>query len=436
MVIRAMNREFEIRKKIFIRDSRRYAQRVFRNLALFVKWAAFSSGVGVVVGAYCTLFAKCMNYVTAYRTNHHWIIFFLPVAGCFIVFLYKIFKYSNDKGTNLVLSTIHAKSEVPLKMAPLIFIATLTTHLFGGSAGREGAALQMGGSIGNQLGRWFRFDDYDKRVMVMCGMSAAFSALFGTPMAAAIFAMEVVSVGVMYYAALVPCVFASLIASKFAGDMGIRPEHFDMINVPSMTFATASQMIILSVACAAVSVIFCITLHKTGDIYRKYLKNPYLRIFAAGCMIILLSLVFGTDYMGAGIDVIDRAVSSESADAGAFLLKIIFTAMTLEAGFKGGEIVPSFFIGATFGCVFGNLIGMSPSLCAAAGMIAVFCGVTNCPITSMLIAFELFGFEGVPYFLIAVAVSYMLSGYYGLYHDQTIVYSKYKTEYVNRKTRQ
>lgn len=428
-------RELEIRKKIFVKTVKHSFGRAFRNVKLFTKWAVFSALVGVIVGLYCIVFAKCMNFATNFRVTHEWIILFLPLAGCFIVLLYKIFKYSNDKGTNLVLSTIHAKSEVPLKQAPLIFIATVVTHMFGGSAGREGAALQMGGSIGNQLGRWFKFDDYDKRVMVMCGMSAAFSALFGTPMAAAIFAMEVVSVGVMYYAALVPCVFASLMASKFAGDLGIRPERFHIVSVPHMTFATASQMIILSIMCALISVIFCIILHGTGDIYRKYIKNPFIRIIFSSVLIIILAIIFGTDYLGAGINVIDEAIAEEKVVYGAFFLKMIFTALTLEAGFKGGEIVPSFFIGATFGCVFGKLIGLSPSLCAAAGMIAVFCGVTNCPITSMLIAFELFGFEGVPYFLLAVSISYMMSGYYGLYHDQTIVYSKYKTEYINRHTR-
>lgn len=428
-------RELEIRKKIFVKTVKHSFGRAFRNVKLFTKWAVFSALVGVIVGLYCIVFAKCMNFATNFRVTHEWIILFLPLAGCFIVLLYKIFKYSNDKGTNLVLSTIHAKSEVPLKQAPLIFIATVVTHMFGGSAGREGAALQMGGSIGNQLGRWFKFDDYDKRVMVMCGMSAAFSALFGTPMAAAIFAMEVVSVGVMYYAALVPCVFASLMASKFAGDLGIRPERFHIVSVPHMTFATASQMIILSIMCALISVIFCIILHGTGDIYRKYIKNPFIRIIFSSVLIIILAIIFGIDYLGAGINVIDEAIAEEKVVYGAFFLKMIFTALTLEAGFKGGEIVPSFFIGATFGCVFGKLIGLSPSLCAAAGMIAVFCGVTNCPITSMLIAFELFGFEGVPYFLLAVSISYMMSGYYGLYHDQTIVYSKYKTEYINRHTR-
>ena len=410
-----------------------YWRRLRRNVQLFVKWCIFSTVVGGVVGGFSTLFAFCLRQVTDFRTSHPEIILLLPAAGVVIVFLYGVFHYKNDKGTNMVLSTIHAETELPFKMAPLIFISTVITHLFGGSAGREGAALQLGGSIGNQLGRWFRFDEKDRRIVVMCGMSAAFSAIFGTPIAASIFAMEVVSVGVMYYAALVPCVFSSLIASKFAIDMGIRPEVFKIIHIPGFHLVPSMKVVLLALCCAGISVLFCVTLHSLGDIYRSKLKNPYIRIIFSSVVIVILTiLLHTTDYMGAGVPVIERAIKGEVRPE-AFVLKIVFTALTLEAGFKGGEIVPSFFVGATFGCLFGQILGISPSLCTAVAMVAVFCGVTNCPITSMLIAFELFGYKAVPYFLIAISVSYLMSGYYGLYHDQTIVYSKYKAEYVNRK---
>ena len=413
---------------------RYYYDRITSNLRLFFKWLLLASITGLVVGALSSLFAFCMNYVTAFRAAHTYIIYFLPAAGCFIVFLYSLFQYKNDKGTNLVLSTIHAESELPFRMAPLIFISTVITHLFGGSAGREGAALQLGGSIGNQLGRWMHLDENDTRVIVMCGMSAAFSAVFGTPMAAAIFSLEVVSVGIMYYAALMPCIFSSIIASTFSAKMGIDAENFTILNIPDLHIIPAAKITILAMLCGALSVLFCMLLHGTGNLFRKYLKNPYIRIITASLMILLLTRLLGTtDYLGAGIPIIDETIHTH-VEPMAFLWKMIFTAITLEAGFRGGEIVPSFFIGATFGCLFGTLTGISPSLCAATGMIAVFCGVTNCPITSMFISFELFGFAGVPYFLIAISVSYLLSGYYGLYKDQTIVYSKYKTQFVNRKT--
>lgn len=412
-----------------------YFRRISHNMKLFLRWGIFSALTGLIVGVFSTLFAECLFVVTEFRVNSPWLICFLPLAGIVIVFLYEIFHYKNDRGTNLVLSTIHAETELPFRMAPLIFLSTLITHLFGGSAGREGAALQLGGSIGNQLGRWFRFDEKDRRIVVMCGMSAAFSAIFGTPLAAAFFSMEVVSVGVMYYAALVPCVFASLIASKFAINMGINPDSFLILQMPKFHFVPSIKVILLALCCALLSVVFCMVLHSVGDLYHKKLKNPYLRIVFASFLIIGLTMVLHTDdYMGAGIPLIEKAIGGQTGPL-TFLWKIVFTALTLGAGFKGGEIVPSFCVGATFGCLFGQLAGLSPSLCAALGMVAVFCGVTNCPVSSLLIAFELFGYEAVPYFMIAVSVSYLMSGYYGLYHDQTIVYSKYKTEYINRKTR-
>ncbi len=419
-----------------IKMIRFYMGRISRNLAVFIRWGIFSAFVGLFVGAFSTLFAFCLRQVTAFRTENPWLILCLPLAGVVIVFLYGLFRYKNDKGTNMVLSSIHAEAEVPFRMAPLIFISTIITHLFGGSAGREGAALQLGGSIGQMLGKIFRFDEKDQRIVVMCGMSAAFSAIFGTPIAASIFSMEVVSVGVMYYAALVPCVFSSLVASKFATHMGIGPNVFKIRHMPLFEIIPSLKIIGLALCCAALSVIFCMALHSLGDLYRKRLKNPYVRIIVSSLMIILLTIILQTDdYMGAGVPVIQRAINGET-DPLAFVWKIVFTALTLEAGFKGGEIVPSFFVGATFGCLFGHILGISPSLCAAVGMMSVFCGVTNCPITSMLIAFELFGYHGVPFFLLGISVSYLMSGYYGLYHDQTIVYSKYKTEYINRKARE
>lgn len=406
-----------------------------RNLAVFIRWGIFSAFVGLFVGAFSTLFAFCLRQVTAFRTENPWLILCLPLAGVVIVFLYGVFRYKNDKGTNMVLSSIHAEAEVPFRMAPLIFISTIITHLFGGSAGREGAALQLGGSIGQQLGKLFRFDEKDQRIVVMCGMSAAFSAIFGTPIAASIFSMEVVSVGVMYYAALVPCVFSSLVASKFATHMGIGPNVFKIRHMPLFEIVPSLKVIGLALCCAALSVVFCMALHSLGDFYRNKLKNPYIRIIVSSLVIILLTIILQTDdYMGAGVPVIQRAIQG-NVEPLAFVWKIVFTALTLEAGFKGGEIVPSFFVGATFGCLFGHIVGISPSLCGAVGMMSVFCGVTNCPITSMLIAFELFGYHGVPFFLLGISVSYLMSGYYGLYHDQTIVYSKYKTEYINRKAR-
>ncbi len=411
-----------------------YIRHLASRLSTFLRWLVFSILSGILVGAVSTAFHYCMVSANAARAGYPGLIFFLPAAGLLIVGAYHLLHDEKDTGTNLVLSAIQSQEHIPMKMAPLIFVSTIMTHLFGGSAGREGAALQMGGSLGNTLGRLFRFDEKDQHIMIMCGMSAAFSALFGTPMAAAIFSMEVVSVGIMHYAALVPCVISSLVAKGIASYCGIVPEQFPLARLPAFSIRSAVIIAFLAILCAGVSTLFCMTLHTGERLYKKYFPNPYLRIFSGGAFVMILTLTVGNqDYNGAGMPVIARCFENDYVPY-AFLLKILFTAVTLSAGFKGGEIVPSFFIGATFGCLFGNLVGFCPALCAAAGMGAVFCGVTNCPITSLLICFELFGFTGMPYFLLSVSLGYMLSGYYGLYHSQKIVYSKFRTEFINRKT--
>lgn len=400
----------------------------------FLRWIVLAIITGFVVGGVGILFVKGLGLANNFRGAHPEIILGLPLAGLALVFLYKISNYENDKGTNLVISTLHAESQIPFRMAPLIFVATITTHLFGGSAGREGAALQLGGSIGNQLGRWFRLDEDDTRLIVMCGMSAAFSAIFGTPLAAVIFAMEVATIGGMQYAAFVPCMAASLVASSFATAMGCHAEAFTITEPVDFALVPALLIVVLGILCALVSVFFCQALHSSGHLFKKYLPNPYLRIAVGALVIILLTIILQTSaYSGAGVNLIEEAFLGEAPKM-AFLWKIIFTAITLGVGFKGGEIVPSFCIGATLGCLFGTLVGLSPSLCAAVGMVAVFCGVTNSPITSLVIGFEMFGFDCMKYLLIGVAISYMLSGYTGLYSEQTILQSKFKTQTINIKT--
>lgn len=412
-----------------------YIRRIWRDTSNLLKWLVLSIFTGFTVGIVSSIFARALEFVTDFRGENLWIVLLMPVAGICIVFLYQKFG-RDDGGTNQVLSTIRSQDDVPLRSAPLIFISTLLTHLTGGSAGREGAAIQLGGSIGNQLGTWLRLDEEDQHVIVMCGMSAAFSAVFGTPMAAAVFSMEVVSVGVMYYAALLPCVISSLVASRFAVSFDIHPEDFHVYGIPEFTAVSGLKMLLVAVCCGIVSILFCLALRGAGQFYSCFLKNPYLRIGAASGAFILITLLLGTtDFMGAGNGLIREAVEEGQAGAFDFLWKLILTSIIMKSGFRGGEIVPSFCIGATFGCVMGQLTGLSPSLCAASGMAALFCGVTNCPITSILIAFEMFGFKGVSYYLIAVAISYAVSGYYGLYKDQTIVYSKYKAKYINRHTK-
>ena len=393
-----------------------YSSEIQRDVGNLVKWLMIAVLVGCITGAASTLFSFVLKSVTNCRKENEWMFYLLPVMGLIIVYLYEKFG-KDDGGTNQVLSTVRSQDDVPILSAPLIFISTALTHLAGGSAGREGAAIQLGGSIANQLGRWIHLDEEDRHVIVMCGMSAAFSALFGTPMAAAV-------------------LIASLVASGFAAGMGVTPETFHVVDIPKLTIETGLKMGAIAVGCAVISIVFCMVLNGVAGAYGRWFKNPYVRVVVGSCLVIGITLLLGTsDYMGAGAELIEKAVEEGQARPLDFFWKLVLTALTMRAGFRGGEIVPSFCIGATFGCVMGNWLGLSPSICAACGMTAVFCGVTNCPITSILIAFEMFGFKGVSFYLIAVSISYAASGYYGLYKDQTIVYSKYKAKYVNKHTR-
>ncbi len=397
----------------------------------FFKYLAYSVVIGVVVGLVGAAFYHCMHFATGLRDTYSWIIYFLPIGGLLIVGDNYLFKDKAPQGTNLILKSIRDETHIPLKVAPIIFIDTVLTHFFGGSAGREGAALQLGGSIGSFIGNCFKSNKLNRKILTLCGMSAAFSALFGTPLAAAIFALEVVNVGAIYYSALVPCALSAVIAYLIAQALNVAPELFTVTGVPSLDALSIGKVIVLALLAAIISILFCKVLHLVKHALNKYLPNPFIRISVGGLLIIALTFIIGSrDYLGAGMNIIEHCITGGKAPiAPAFLLKIIFTAITLGAGFCGGEIVPSFFIGATFGAVVGPLLGLEVSFAAAIGMLSVFCGVTNCPISTLIIGFELFGFAGAALFFIAICVSYLISGTESLYSTQKIVDPKFGVEF-------
>ena len=404
------------------------------NIRYFIKWSALALAIGSVAGAAGTIFSMGVSWATGFRLSHPSMLFFLPVSGLLIVWLYHSFHEEGNRGTNMVIDAISSNERVTPATGPFIFFSTILTHLGGGSSGREGAALQLGGSIGNSFGEWFKLDERDKKIAIMCGMSAVFSALFGTPVAAAIFSLEVVSIGVLYYAALVPCVFSSFMAVGIARAAGLEGEHFPVEMIPALDLKAVGLLVLLGILCAAVSILFCVLLHTAEHAYRKYFPDARVRILAGSFLFIALTLLSGTrDYCGSSMGLIESSIEG-SARYEAFLMKMLFTAVALGAGFKGGEIVPTLCVGAALGCAFGEITGFAPSLCAACGMAALFAGVTNCPITSLVIALELFGYEGMEYFSIIIAVAFALSGYYGLYASQKFVYSKTRTEFINRRS--
>ena len=416
------------------KEAEREARTMWEFICTFLKWliiAGVTGGIGGLVGS---AFHLSVNWAATFRAAHPWLLWLLPVGGLLIAAIYRLTKMEN-KNTNAIIDAIHFGDKVPLLLVPAIYLSTVITHLFGGSAGREGAALQIGGDLGKHFGKMLRMDDKDCRLATLCGMSALFSALFGTPLAAVFFALEVVSIGVLYYSGLIPCITSSLVAYAVSLRFGIEPMRF-AVAAPETGALTLARAAVLALGCALVSILFCEALHRTEHLAERLVKNDYLRAFLGGCLVIALTLLAGCrDYNGAGMDVIARALAGE-ADGWAWLLKILFTAVTIGCGFKGGEVVPSFFVGATFGCAAGALLGLPPAFAAAIGLVAVFCGAVNCPIASVVLSVELFGADAMLYFAIACAISYVLSGYCGLYSSQTILYSKLRAEFINVHTKE
>lgn len=396
----------------------------------FGKWVAVALVTGLVCGLVGSAFYASVASATELRAAHPWLLWLLPAVGACIALLYKYARL-DGLGTDTVIEAIQAGRGISVLLVPAIFVSTAATHLCGGSAGREGAALQIGGSLGQNIARLLRLDDKDRRLATLCGMSALFSALFGTPLTATIFALEVISVGELYYAGLVPCLGSALTAYGVTQIFGIAPTHFD-VAAPALTLDLLWRVALLGLACALMSVLLCMAMHQSERLLKKLLPNGVLRAVAGGCAIIALTYLVGTtDYNGAGTDVIARAIEGGEARPWDFALKLLFTAVTLSSGFKGGEMVPTFFMGATLGCVLGGALGIPAGFAGAVGLAALFCGAVNCPVASVILAIELFGADGAVYFAVANTIAYALSGYTGLYRSQKIIYSKLKAEFID-----
>ena len=406
--------------------------RMGRYAVTLLKWIAVGTLIGAVGGVVGILFHMGVDHATELRVHHPWILYLLPLGGLAITAIYRFTK-TEGKGTNDIIRSVSFGSHIPFLLVPVIFVSTVITHLCGGSAGREGAALQIGGGIGYKTGRLLRMNEKDLSLATMCGMSGVFSALFGTPLTAMLFSLEVVSVGMLHYAGLIPCLTAALAGFWVSSAMGVPPTRFSILSMELLPFDMV-RVAALAALCAVVSILFCRMLHAVEHSAEHLLKNVWLRAAVGGAVLIALTLLVGTDYNGAGMGIIEQALAGE-AKGMAWVWKILFTAVTIGCGFKGGEVVPSFFIGAVFGCVAGPLLGLDAGFAAGIGLICVFCGAVNCPLASIVLSVELFGAGNLLYFAMACAISYLLSGYCGLYSSQTIVYSKMRAEMVNRNPR-
>ena len=369
-------------------------------------------------------FHHALHFVTHLREMNPWLIFLLPVGGLISVGIYTLFRQRSNRGTNQIIDAVLEGEEVSPLVAPTIFLATATTHLFGGSAGREGAALQLGGATASLLGKLFKLNGNDRKILIMSGMSAVFAGLFGTPLTAALFCMEFESVGTIFSPALLPCYLAAFTAAKISGLLGVHAEGLLLETAAAITLGNVWKFLILAILVSFVGILMCWVFHKAEHLAAHAVKNPWFRIIIGGVLVMGLTLLVGDHrYNGAGMDMALGAVEGH-ANWFDFLLKMLFTAITLAAGFKGGEIVPTFCIGATFGCIAGGLLGLDPGLCGALGLIGLFCCATNSPFASIVLSIEMFGGANLHLFALTCVICFVLSGHSGLYSSQIIEFPK------------
>jgi H+/Cl- antiporter ClcA len=410
-----------------------------------LRWLAIVAPVGGLIGSACALFLWLLDVATTLQWQHPWLLFLLPVAGVAIGALYHLIGGSAEGGNNLVIEQIHEPGAgVPSRMGPLVLVGTLATHLFGGSAGREGTALQMGGSIAGTVARWLQLPSEKMRVLLMAGVAAGFAGVFGTPLAGTVFAMEVLAVGRMRYDALLPCLIGALAADAACTAWGIHHTVYRVATTVAVhaghPLARLDGRLVAQVAVAAVafglaSTLFAELMHGLQRLFKRIAPHPALRPAVGGIAVIALVYAMGTrDFLGLGVQSPDPngvSIVSSFAAGGAhpwsWWWKTLFTAVTLGAGFKGGEVTPLFFIGATLGNTLATLFGAPVDLFAALGFVAVFAGATNAPLACTIMGIELFGATYGAYFALACFLAYLLSGHSGIYSAQRLAVPKVAT---------
>ena len=415
--------------------------KIFRHL-LF--WTMLVVPVAIVTGSLVAFFLWLLDIATTTRQQHYWLIFLLPFAGILITYLYKQWGKNAAAGNNLVMDEIHEPGGgIPFRMAPLVLVSTVITHLFGGSAGREGTAVQMGGSISELFSKWYKLTAQNRRMLLKCGMAAGFGAVFGTPVTGTIFALEVLAIGRIKYDALIPCFIASVLADVTCSAYGIHHTRYQILFIQNtqhwLPFLSLDIWLLVKVIAAGAAFglagsFFSKTAHFIKDFSIQYIRRPWLIPVVGGVLVITISYALGTfDYLGLGVTNPDGGVSIVSAfTAGgatswSWLWKLLLTAITLSTGFKGGEVTPLFFIGATLGNTLAMLSGSPVDLFAGLGFIAVFAGATNTPLACTLMGVELFGSNNIIYYAVACFTAYYFSGHTGIYSSQRVAVSKFHT---------
>jgi H+/Cl- antiporter ClcA len=395
-------------------------------LSLLLKWTSICILIGFFSGSASAFFLVSLEWVTQIRENNNWIIWLLPIGGLAIGLGYYYWGKSVVKGNNLLLEEYENPQKIiPLKMAPLVLFGTLITHLFGGSAGREGTAVQMSGAIADQFTKLFQLDSSERKTILLLGISAGFASIFGTPFAGALFALEVVYFSKINFKSIVLSFFVAFIAYFTVELYHVKHTHYNIPFVPEISFITLFWVIIVSILFGLAAMLFSRSTHFWGHLFSKTISFPPLRPFVGGCFIALAIYFIGTTkYIGLGVPMIVDAFSTPNASYD-FLLKILFTGFTLGAGFKGGEVTPLFFVGATLGSALSLIVPLPIALLAGMGFVAVFSGATHTPIACTVMGIELFGIESGIFIGIACLLAYFSSGSVGIYNSQIVKGAKY-----------
>lgn len=398
-----------------------------RILLLLLKWISIGALTGIFCGSASAFFLVALERITQYREHNNWIIWFLPMGGLLIGLCYHYWGTDVVKGNNLLLEEYeNPQKTIPLKMASLVLISTLITHLFGGSAGREGTAVQMGGAIADQFTRIFKFDSSDRKTLIILGISASFASVFGTPLAGALFALEVLYFSKINFRSIILSFLTAYIAYFTVEFWQVTHTHYSIPIIPEITFTSLFWVILVSILFGLAAMLFSRSTHFWGHLFSKTIQFPPLRPFIGGIILVLaIHFIQTTKYIGLGIPTIIDSFSNPSASYD-FILKILFTGFTLGAGFKGGEVTPLFFVGAALGSTLSNIVPLPIALLAGMGFVAVFSGATHTPIACTVMGMELFGIESGIFIGISCIIAYFSSGSEGIYKAQIVKGAKYR----------
>ncbi|TYQ13917.1 UNVERIFIED_ORG: H+/Cl- antiporter ClcA [Zoogloea ramigera] len=391
-----------------------------------IKWAALSCLIGVLAGAASAAFLLALDAVTHWRGQYRWLIWLLPVAGLLVAWMYRRYDAGSDAGINLLINETRTPANtIPLRMAPLVLFGTLTSHLFGASVGREGTAVQMGGALSDQLSKLFKVSNHTRTLIITAGMAAGFASVFGTPIAGAIWGIEVVALTGMAASALLPCLLSAVIAHFVTLGLGAHHMHYAAGAMPALGAMPLLLVVVAGVAFGLAARAFCMAIHGFSALYKRWVANSLLRPVIGGMVIVLFAVTVNSAdrYLGLGLPVLQAAFSGQVAPQD-FLVKLVMTAWSIASGFKGGEVTPLFFVGATLGHVLAPLLQLPPPFLAAVGLAAVFAGASNTPLASTILAIELFGFDIAAYAACGCAISYLVSGRRGIYAAQRLLYPK------------